>query len=79
MNGTLKPRDVHFHPGPECAGGLVVPCVNDATPDMFAFRRSLLDARSFANVDGQFAFGPVEGHCQDTVCKESAREACLWG
>lgn len=44
-------KNVHFHPGPESAGGLVIPCVDDTTPDMLAFRRSLFDARSFANVD----------------------------
>ncbi len=44
----------------------MVPCVDDACSDMFAFWCRLLDARSFANVDGKLRLGPrndLSSHC----------------
>ncbi len=49
--------DVHFHASPEGLRGLVVPRVDDARSDMFAFRCCLLYARSFTDVYGKVGLG----------------------
>ena len=60
FDGHSKQRvfsDVHFHASPEGLRGLVVPRVDDARSDMFAFRCCLLYARSFADVYGKVGLG----------------------
>lgn len=52
-------EDSHFHACPEGLRGLVIPCVDNTTPNMLAFRSCLLNARRFADVDGKLALGPV--------------------
>ena len=49
--------DVHFHASPERLGGLVIPRVDDARSDMFAFRGCLLYAGSFTNIYGKVGLG----------------------
>jgi hypothetical protein len=36
IEDRVRRAHIHFHPCPERRRGLVVPCVDDATPDMFA-------------------------------------------
>ena len=49
--------DAHFHASPEGLRGLVVPRVDDAGSDMFAFRCCLLYARSFTDIYGKVGLG----------------------
>jgi hypothetical protein len=37
----------------------VVPCVDNAAPDMLALRSRFLDTGSFSDIDRKFALGPV--------------------
>lgn len=45
---------------PKGLGGLVIPGVDDAAPDMFALGGGFLGARGLLDVDGQLGLGPEQ-------------------
>lgn len=49
--------DAHFHASPEGLRRLVIPRVDDARSDMFAFWCCLLYAGSFTNIYGKVGLG----------------------
>jgi hypothetical protein len=50
--------NLHLHPSPEGLAGLVVPCVDDATADMFSFGSCFFGTGGLLDVDGQLGLGP---------------------
>src|SRR3569833_1097930 len=53
---------LHFHSCPEGLGGLVVPRIDDTTPDMFALGSRLVRVGGFLDIDGEFLIGPGGEH-----------------
>jgi hypothetical protein len=49
----------------------VVPCVDNAAPDMLALRGRFFDTRSFSDIDRKFGLGPVVGFHQHNTDNES--------
>lgn len=63
-----------LEPSPEGLGGLVVPCVNDAAPNMLALRGRFFGARRFFDVDGQLGLGPAR---RRRLVMAMLRDACF--
>lgn len=55
----------------------MVPCVNDTTSNMLAFRGRLFGAGGLSDVDGQFGFGSVQRQYRSVYMRLASHLGCM--